>query len=143
MLIGEFTHSIDDKGRTSLPSKFKGEMGTRVVLSRGLEKTITVYTEESWKKMNEKLSETLSLTNPKHREFSRFMLSGAQEVELDKQGRIRVPDFLKEYAELDKKLVWTGAGDKAEIWSEEKWNKYISEVSSNPEEIAESLEGII
>ena len=143
MLIGEFTHSIDDKGRTSLPSKFKTEMGTRVVLSRGLENTITVYTEESWKKMNEKLSEHLSLTNPKHREFSRFMLSGAQEVEVDKQGRVRIPEFLKDYAGLTKKLVWTGAGDKAEIWSEEKWNKYIYEISSNPEEIAESLEGII
>ena len=142
MLIGEYTHSIDAKGRTSLPSKFKTEMGTRVILSRGLDKTIAVYTEESWKKLNEKLAQ-LSITKPAEREFARFMLSGAVEVELDKQGRVRIPDFLKEHAEIDKKLVWTGAGDKAEIWSEENWNKYIKKMTSNPEKLAESLEGII
>lgn len=142
MLIGEFTHSIDEKGRTSLPSKFKTEMGARVILSRGLDETISVYTEEAWKKLNEKLSETLSMTNPAHRKFHRFITS-ASEVDLDKQGRVRIPDFLKEHANIAKKVVWVGMGDKAEIWSEEKWEKYISDVSSQSDDIAESLDGVI
>lgn len=141
MLIGEFTHSIDDKGRVSLPSKFKNEMGSRVILSRGLENTISVYTENSWKEMNEKLSQ-LSITKEADRKFKRFMLSG-EEFDLDKQGRIRVPDFLKEYSGIDKKLVWVGLGDKAEIWAEEKWNKYISDTVSNVEDISENLDVII
>ena len=142
MLIGEYTHSIDDKGRTSLPSKFKSEMGARVYLSRGLDDTIAVYTEDSWRELNEKLSK-LSITKESERQFKRFMLSGAQEMELDKQGRIRIPDFLKEHAGIEKKVVWVGVGEKAELWSENKWNEYISERLKNPEEIAESLEGII
>ena len=142
MLIGEYTHSIDEKGRTSLPSKFKAEMGVRVFLSRGLDKTISVYTEESWKKINEKLA-NLSITKEAERKFSRFMLSGAIEVELDKQGRIRIPDFLREYAGLGKKIVWTGLGDKAEIWSEERWKEYIQSTVEESDKIADSLEGLI
>ena len=141
MLIGEFTHSIDEKGRVSLPSKFKTEMGSRVILSRGMENTISVYTEESWKEMNEKLSQ-LSITKEADRKFKRFMLSG-EEFDLDKQGRIRIPDFLKEYAGIEKKLVWVGLGDKAEIWSEERWNKYISETVSDVENISEGLDVVI
>ena len=141
MLIGEFTHSIDDKNRVSLPSKFKTEMGSRVILSRGLENTISVYTESSWKDMNEKLSQ-LSITKEADRKFKRFMLSG-EEFDLDKQGRIRIPEFLKEYAGIEKKLVWVGLGDKAEIWSEERWNKYISETVSEVEKISEGLDVII
>ena len=141
MLIGEFTHSMDEKGRVSLPSKFKTEMGSRVILSRGLENTISVYTEESWKEMNEKLSQ-LSITKEADRKFKRFMLSG-EEFDLDKQGRIRIPEFLKEYAGIEKKLVWVGLGDKAEIWSEDKWNKYISETVNDVEKISEGLDVII
>jgi MraZ protein len=105
MLIGEYIHSVDSKGRTSLPSKFKTMMGERVVLSRGFDKTLTVYTLEAWEKLNEKLS-SLSISKEAERRFARFMLSGAVEVEVDKQGRIRIPDFLRDYAEInDKKVV--------------------------------------
>jgi len=141
MLIGEFTHSIDEKGRVSLPSKFKTEMGSRVILSRGMDKTISVYTESSWKDLNEKMSQ-LSITKEADRKFKRFMLSG-EEFDLDKQGRIRVPDFLQDYAGIEKKLVWVGLGDKAEIWSEDKWNSYISETAENVEGIAEGLDVVI
>ena len=116
-------------------------MGSRVILSRGLENTISVYTEESWKEMNQKLSQ-LSITKEADRKFKRFMLSG-EEFDLDKQGRVRIPEFLKEYAGIEKKLVWVGLGDKAEIWSEEKWNKYISETVKDVEKISEGLDVVI
>lgn len=142
MLIGEFTHSLDGKGRTALPVKFKADFGKKVFLTRGLDNCLSVYTAQSWKKMNEKL-EALSISKSSERGFSRFMLSGAVEVSPDKQGRILIPEYLREFAGLNKKIVWTGNGDNAEIWSEEKWHEYLSKNTQNPEEMAESLEGII
>ena len=142
MLIGEFTHSIDTKNRCALPAKFRKEMGKKVVVTRGLDSCLSVYTVSSWKKISEKL-ESLSMTKANERAFNRFMLSGAVEVDVDSQGRILVPDYLQEFAKIDKKVVWTGAGDKAEIWAEETWSKYVSSVQESPETLAESLEGII
>lgn len=87
--------------------------------------------------------ENLSISKATERGFSRFMLSGATEVSVDSLGRILVPDYLQEFAGIDKKVVWTGAGDKAEMWSEKAWEKYVTEAQSNPEELAESLDGLI
>jgi len=142
MLIGEFRHTIDTKNRISLPAKFRKEMGKKVFVTRGLDNCLAVYTEKSWKQILDKLS-GLSMSKASERGFNRFMLSGATEVSVDSLGRILVPDYLQEFAGIEKKVVWTGAGDKAEMWSEESWNTYLMKNQSNPEELAESLEGII
>lgn len=142
MLIGEYRHSIDSKNRISLPAKFRGEMGDTVFVTRGLDNCLSVYTRESWEKILEKLG-NLSMSKASERGFNRFMLSGATEVSVDSMGRILVPDYLREFAHLEKKVVWTGAGDRAEMWSEESWDAYVNEAQSNPEELAESLDGLI
>lgn len=133
---------MDTKGRISLPSKFKSKMGKKVFITRGLDNCLSVYTKESWKGITEKLN-TLSLSKSSDRGFNRFMLSGAVEVDVDKQGRILVPEFLREFAALDKKVVWTGVGDRAEIWDQSRWQKYLSENTKDPESLAESLNGVI
>lgn len=142
MLIGEYTHTIDSKNRLSLPAKFKKEMGKAVVVTRGLDKCLSIYTKSGWQKISEKLS-SLSISKAEERAFNRFMLSGATEVSVDSMGRILIPEYLKEFGSLDKKVVWTGMGEKAELWDEKKWNKYISDTNKDPESIAESLDGLI
>lgn len=143
MLIGEYRHSMDEKGRTSLPSKFKKEMGRGIFIARGIDGEIDVYTKKSWEEFNEKLN-TLPMTVEANREFKRFILGGSGEVKADKQGRILISQTLREYAGLNSnKAVWIGVGDKAEIWSEEKWDKNYSGTSKNIKDIATSLDGII
>jgi len=142
MLIGEFRHTIDTKNRISLPAKFRKEMGKKVYVTRGLDSCLSVYTEKSWKKILAKL-EGLSISKASERGFSRFMLSGATEVDIDSAGRILVPEYLKEFGGIDKKVVWTGAGDRAEMWDEKSWGKYVSEKQDDPEAMAEALEGVI
>ncbi len=142
MLIGEYTHTIDSKNRLSLPSKFKKEMGKTVVVTRGLDKCLSIYTKSGWQKISEKLS-SLSISKAEERAFNRFMLSGATEVSVDSMGRILIPEYLKDFGSLDKKVVWTGMGEKAELWDEKKWAKYISATNKDPESIAESLDGLI
>ena len=142
MLIGEYRHTIDAKNRVALPAKFRKEMGKTVIVTRGLDSCLSVYTEKSWKKILEKL-ENLSMSKASERGFNRFMLSGATEVDVDSMGRILVPEYLRDFASVEKKVVWTGAGDKAEMWAEDIWNGYLSEKQEDPEAMAENLEGII
>lgn len=142
MLIGEFRHTIDTKNRISLPAKFRKEMGKKVFVTRGLDNCLSVYTEKSWKNILTKL-EGLSISKASERGFSRFMLSGATEVDVDSAGRILVPEYLKEFAGFDKKVVWTGAGDRAEMWDEKAWGTYVTEKQDDPEAMAEALEGVI
>lgn len=117
-------------------------MGDTVFVTRGLDNCLSVYTRESWEKILEKLG-NLSMSKASERGFNRFMLSGATEVSVDSMGRILVPDYLREFANFEKKVVWTGAGDRAEMWSEESWDAYVNAAQSNPEELAESLDGLI
>ena len=142
MLIGEYRHTIDAKNRVALPAKFRKEMGKTVFITRGLDSCLSVYTDKSWKKILAKL-ENLSMSKASERGFNRFMLSGATEVDVDSMGRILIPEYLKEFANVDKKVVWTGAGDKAEMWAEDSWNTYLAEKQEDPEAMAENLEGII
>ena len=142
MLIGEYRHSIDTKNRISLPAKFRKEMGKKVFVTRGLDNCLAVYTEKSWKQILEKLG-NLSMSKASERGFNRFMLSGATEVSVDSLGRVLVPDYLQDFANIDKKVVWTGAGDRAEMWAEGVWDKYLLEKQSDPETMAEALEGVI
>ena len=107
MLIGEYTNTIDDKNRLSLPAKFRAEMGRKVVLTRGLDKCVAIFTEKEWKKIAEKLSGS-SMLQADNRNFNRFMFGGAVEAEVDSIGRVLLPDFLKEWGKLASKVVVIG-----------------------------------
>ena len=120
MLIGQYEHTIDNKKRLALPAKFRGELGDKIIITRGIEGCLAVYTEAEWKIMSDKLG-ALTLTQSEARSFTRMILAGAMEVALDKLGRILVPDYLKDYAGLKKNVVICGLSNRLEIWDAEKW----------------------
>ncbi len=138
MLLGEYTHTLDPKKRLSLPAKFRQEVGKKVVLTHGLDRCLFLYSVKQWEKIAEKLSE-LSTGQSDTRGFNRFMLAGAVEVEVDSLGRILVPDFLKEFADLGQKVVITGVHNRAEIWNEEKWIEYKKRIIDQADSLAEKL----
>ncbi len=138
MFIGEYQHSIDPKKRLAVPSKFRGELKNKVVVTRGLDKCLFIYPMKVWQELAKKLG-ALPVGEAGTRSFIRLMLAGATDVETDKQGRILIPDYLKEYAELDKNVVIAGIYNRLEIWDELKWNKYKKNAEKNTDEIAEQL----
>lgn len=138
MLMGEYHHNIDDKGRLIIPSKFRYELGEKFVITRGLEKCLFVYSLTEWEKIVKRLK-TLPFTNKDARNFTRFFLSGAAECEFDKQGRINITSPLGNYAGLTGKCVIIGANDRLEIWSEDSWDNFFSENEDNLAEMAENL----
>ena len=138
MYIGEYHHSIDDKGRLIIPSKFRDELGERFIVTRGIENCLFVYSEESWTKIVDKL-ESLPFTKKDARQFIRFFLSGATIAEFDKQGRINITSPLISYANINKECVIIGTGDRLEIWSEESWNDFFTSAKDNMSDIAENL----
>ena len=138
MLLGEHKHTLDTKKRLSLPSKFRKELGKTVVVTRGLDSSLFVYSLKEWKKFSEKLSE-LSMGQSDTRAFNRFILGGAVETDIDSAGRILIPDFLKDFAGLQQKVMVIGLSNKVELWDEEKWNKYQSELSTKADILAEKL----
>lgn len=122
MFMGEYSHSIDEKGRLIMPAKFREELGEAFVLTRGLDGCISVYPQNEWKKLEEKLS-SLPLTNKNARTITRFLVSSAATCELDKQGRMLVPNALREYAGLVKDVIITGNLERIEIWDKAKWTE--------------------
>src|SRR5699024_10408666 len=116
--MGEYQHNIDQKGRIIIPSKFRDALGENFVLTRGLDNCLFIYTQDEWEILEEKISK-LPLTRKDARRFSRFFFSGAIECEVDKQGRINVPNPLKTYSKLEKECVITGVSNRIEIWSKE------------------------
>ena len=138
MFIGEYHHSVDDKGRLIIPSKFRDELGTKFIITRGIENCLFVYSMESWEKIVNKL-ETLPFTKKDARAFIRFFLSGASEAEFDKQGRINITSPLSSYANIDKECIIIGTGDRLEIWSEELWNEFFTSAKDSMSDIAENL----
>lgn len=141
MLIGEYTHTIDDKNRLSLPAKFRSEMGKKVVLTRGLDKCVAIFTEKEWQKIAEKLSES-SMLQADSRSFNRFMFGGAVETEVDSIGRILVPDFLKEWGKLGAKVAVIGVQSRVEIWNEKAWEANKETVEKQADTLAERLGSI-
>ena len=137
MLIGEFHHNIDDKGRLIIPSKFRYELGEKLVITRGLDGCLSVFSPEVYKAYAKKL-DNLSFASRKSRAFTRHMLAAA-ECEFDRQGRINITSPLVSYADLTKECVIVGANDRLEIWSKEKWNEYFKSNEDNIEDIAEEL----
>ena len=138
MFMGEYHHSIDEKGRIIIPSKFRDNLGEKFIVTRGLENCLFLYPEHSWNKIVDKLS-TLPFTKKDARNFSRFFLSGATVVEFDKQGRINIATPLISYANLKKECVVVGVGDRLEIWSENDGNSFFDSNKDSMSEIAENL----
>lgn len=138
MLLGEYKHSIDDKGRLAIPAKFRTKIEGGAIITRGLDKCLFVFTMREWKKLAEKLV-ALPLAQANSRAFARLMLSGAADVELDSQGRILIPESLREYAGLSKNSVVAGVYNRMEVWDAETWNEYKKKTESSSEEIAEKL----
>ncbi len=138
MFIGEYHHNIDEKGRIVLPGKFRNNDMTKIVVTRGLEKCLYLYTVEDWEKVVSKLN-TLPFTKKDARTFMRSFFAGASVCEFDKMGRINITSPLVSYANLTKECVVIGVNDRIEIWNEEEYNNYMNENSSKLEEIAEHL----
>lgn len=138
MFIGEYKHSIDDKGRIAVPVKFRKIITKGAVITRGLDNCLFLYTKEEWKKLADKLV-ALPISKSNTRAFSRLMLAGAMDVELDKQGRAIVPEYLRKYAGLGKKAVIAGLYNRLEIWDEDKWEQYKNSTEKESGDIAEAL----
>jgi MraZ protein len=138
MLIGEYKHTLDPKKRLSLPSKWRKELGRKLVVTRGLDNCLFVYPLPEWQKITEKIGQ-LPLGQADTRSFNRFFLSGAVEVEVDSVGRILVPDFLKDFATLATNVVLAGIHNRIEIWDEKKWSEYKRKIESQADALAEKL----
>lgn len=138
MLIGEYTHQIDEKNRISLPIKFRKELGKKIVITHGLDNCLFLYPQKGWKAISEKLSK-LGIGQGSQRGMSRFMLAGAVEVDIDTIGRILLPDFLKSFAKIDEKVVFAGVYNRVEMWNEKRWQDYKKKIESEAEALAEKL----
>lgn len=141
MLIGEYEHTLDDKKRVSLPKAFRVELGKHIIITRGLDNCLFVYSRENWNKVAAKLQE-LSFAQADTRGFNRFLLSGAAEIEVDGSGRILIPDHQKAFAGLDKDVVFAGVSDRVEVWDKERWNTYKQAIEHNADQLAEKLGAI-
>lgn len=138
MFLGEFSHTIDDKGRLTLPAKYRTELANGVVLTRGLDGCLFVFTLAEWERVVQGLQH-LSFTQKTARDFSRFIFSGATDVIPDRQGRILVPNYLREYSALDGEVTIIGINDRLEIWQPQRWQEVKSRVEAEAEAIAEHL----
>jgi MraZ protein len=139
MLIGEYIHAIDSKNRLSLPSKFRREMGKKVVITPGLDGCLFVFTVKEWQKIAERLSSGGSMLQADNRGFNRRMFGGAGEVEVDAIGRILIPDFLKSTARLTAKVAIIGVENRLEIWDDTVWKEYKQVVEKQADTLAEKL----
>lgn len=138
MFFGEYKHTVDEKGRIAIPAKFRNMLGEGAVVTRGLDNCLFLYSQSAWQKQAEKMA-NLPPEKEKVRSYTRFMFSGAMEVEFDSQGRINLPEYLRTFASLKKKAIVAGLFDRLEIWDEEAWEAYKKTAESSSAEIAESL----
>lgn len=138
MFIGEYTHTADEKKRISLPAKFRKEVGGKVVVTRGLDNCLFLFTTKAWASIAEKTS-GLGMMQADTRGFTRFIFSGASEIEVDSAGRILIPESLVSFAGLETKVVFTGVEDRIEIWNEKRWNAYKKRIESQADLMAEKL----
>ncbi len=142
MFIGEYRHNLDSKGRIIVPAKFREQLSNSIILTRGLDGCITVYTLDQWKEIYEELKK-LPTTKKEARMYIHMLTAKAAEVEIDRQGRVLIPASLIDAAKIEKESVIVGAFDHIEIWSEEAWDNYYDEASESFEDIAESLTDFI
>ena len=139
MLMGEYEHTLDAKGRISMPAKLRKDMGDTFILTKGLDGCLFAFSQEEWLNFETKLK-GLPLSDKNARNFVRFFLSGATECELDKQGRFLIPGKLREVASLDRDVTIIGAGTRIEIWDKEKWEEHNSEENLSIAEIEKNME---
>ena len=139
MLIGEYSHSLDVKGRLIMPAKLREDMGENFIITTGLDGCLFGFSMSEWEKFEDKLK-TLPITNKNARNFVRFFLSGATECELDKQGRCLIPGKLREVASLDRDVTIIGAGTRIEIWNKAKWEEQTSYENISIEEIEQNMQ---
>jgi MraZ protein len=139
MFIGEYTYSLDEKRRLSIPAKLRKELGAGAVITRGIDNCLALYSIKEWEKLAEKL-QNLPAARGEARGFVRILLSGAVDVKFDKLGRILVPEFLKKYAQLKKNVVIIGLGNRIEIWDKKKWEEYKNRTEAQVGNMAEKLE---
>lgn len=138
MLLGEFHHNIDEKGRLVIPTKFREELQNNFIIIKGLEKCLCIYTQDSFNNLVRQI-DTLSFTKKDVRTFTRFFYSSANECEIDKNGRINIVNNLKSYAELEKECIIVGVNDHAEIWNENLYNDFMKDNSEIICDITENL----
>lgn len=138
MFIGEYAHTVDEKGRLAVPAKFRRQLESGVVVTRGLDHCLFVYPREEWEKMAAKLA-ALPISRKQSRAFARLMLAGAWDAELDSQGRVMVPEYLRQYASINKHAVVAGLYNRIEIWNEDAWHAYRTQTEAASDEIAEGM----
>jgi MraZ protein len=138
VFIGEYHHTLDDKGRLQIPVKFRTDLAKGAVVTRGLDNCLFVYTKKEWALLAEKLAR-LPIAQANSRAFSRLMLAGAMEVDLDKQGRVVLPEYLRQFAGLKTKAVIAGLYNRLELWDKDAWEKYRSGTERQSGDIAEAL----
>ncbi len=138
MLLGEYQHNLDNKGRVAIPAKFKERLAPGAIITRGLDNCLFVFASKEWEALAQKLV-ALPLAQANSRAFVRLMLAGAVDVNLDNQGRILIPDYLRQYADLKKSVVITGLYNRVEIWDSSRWEDYKKKTEGASEEIAEKL----
>ena len=141
MFIGEYTYSIDSKKRLAIPSKFRPYLGKKAVITKGLDNSLAIYPFKEWQRVAKKL-ESLPSSQVDARGFTRIVLSGASEVQLDKLGRILIPDYLKNYASFKKNVAIIGLSNKIEIWAEERWREYKDKMEKGVGDMAERLKEV-
>jgi len=141
MLIGEYLHKMDSKGRVIIPAKFREELGDKFVATRGLDDCLFIFPMDEWELFSQKIAST-PVTNKNARFFARFFISGATESTLDKQGRINISSNLEEYAELKKEVVVIGLTNRIELWAKENWDKFLKTAAESTDEIASAMEDL-
>lgn len=138
MLIGEYNHNLDDKGRLAIPAKFRAVLKKGAVVTKGLDGCLFLYSKDQFAKIAANLA-ALPISQSKARAFSRHMLAGAMDLEFDNQGRITLPEYLRQFSNLKKKVIVSGLYNHLEIWDEDSWHKYKTESEKNTNAIAEEL----
>ena len=138
MLLGEYEHSIDTKGRIAMPAKLREGLGGKFIITKGLDGCLFVYAMDEWQRVEQKLA-SLPMSRKTARDFTRFLFGGACEGECDKQGRVLLPASLRRYAGLEREAVIVGVGSRAEIWDAAKWQQYNEESAEDVNELADQL----
>jgi MraZ protein len=138
MILGEYQHNLDSKGRIAVPAKFRAHLNAGAIITRGLDKSLFVFSLKEWEVLAQKLI-SLPLVQANSRAFVRLMLAGASDVQPDSQGRILIPDYLRKYADLGKRAIVAGLYNRIEIWNAETWKQYKLKTETESEEIAEKL----
>ncbi|MGM0548352.1 MAG: division/cell wall cluster transcriptional repressor MraZ [Bacillota bacterium] len=139
MFMGEYTHKLDKKGRLIIPSKLRENLSKKFVITRGLDNCLFIYPINEWEKLEKKLR-SLPMTNKNSRNFVRFFFSGANECQLDNQGRISLPINLREFADFKDQIVIIGLGNRIELWAKNKWTNYMEAVEDSYQDIAAAME---